>query len=1331
MRDILKIFLTFLMFLTLSACNTDAPVDLQQSVDNNYKFSYSLNNITLYKNLSALSIKPLLENSSIYTYSISPTLPNGLVLNQNNGVISGVPQLPTGAPTIYTVTAKSHLKVTVASITIDVKDEPLTNISYPVNPIKLDIGVFSPMVLPVVTGGTPTHFSIEPNLDPSLGLTFNTTTGQIIGAPLALNTVKTYTVTAYNSGNQISVLLILDIRERAPLSVTYSSTSLQLTRGNPMTPLPPIYNGGRPTKYTVTPELPKGFALNETTGEISGTPALASPLTNYTIIASNTGGSFSFSINISVTDIPPNFGKNASGVYDFVTYTAINPGILGNSIVLNFNNIDDIQTVVNNWNALNPTNQVAHNYVAVNPSPTYVPQVGTVKLNGAFPDFVSYGHVKLTALFPANPSIITLAFDGIKTLNSVVTTWNTANPTNTVSYSPVTPISPSGTLTLSGGLSDQVIYDFSTAAVDALSYNTSSATLTLYKDIPMGTFSPSYEYVSGIASSFSVDKVLPPGIYMDPATGTISGTPVGVISILPYQIIGTNQIGSNGGSDQFTLFIQVVEKAPTSFYYDTNSNNYIKDQAITINKPHFHGSDAYYYEVSPPLPAGLTLDFYNGEIAGTPVQPVTPQVYTITVTNGGGTAQALLTIGVQDQGPGLLTYTNPTMETICNTPFIQNFPQNAGTGIITNYYHLPGPVLPAGVTINPTTGIIGGLPTQATATTEFQIMGTNNSGSTSTSSPAIVYMTVKPEKPDFRYDITQAKKVYDGVTYTAKEYGQKGNDIKLTFNGTSDTIYSVVSNWNLNYPSNKVLEDYSGNDMLKIPPAGTVRLENGSDVIKLFMGQVTTRVPTLTSCALGEYFSNYSLFPSGMSLNPVTGELTSTSETKMTRRQKLSIGATNITDTTIKSVEIQVDYLYDQAFTPASSTFLKFDKTDNFQDLVMFTKKCTGVAPPEICDDGHLIVFKGNSLNEYELYSDTKISLLEVPVDPFGTPEDKKFKPATNYAFNLIVAVDFNADGADDLVLYDKETQKLLLLQNYQANSATIRTFKFVKSFTALPNLTKAITKDLDINGKFEVTFTNNSHKVNVLYWNAEQNDYALNLITFNALDSTSNTDQDEEDDDGSSYGVSSIVDFTLIDANGDGEFYDIVAADANKNRACVIVGEADTVFGDSCTYGFKLKGKPMSLTGADFNQDGLEDIAVLLETGKVDIYFGDGENFSSNYSPLHAEPEISKVIFASSPVGTKIASIDTNDDTFKDIVVTEPGKRTYTLEWDFILNDFRLPLVTEISQMNINAIGLGDYTLPGYSYFACNNVNKSCGITQFQIGTHPIYVEPPEDDDW
>jgi polyhydroxybutyrate depolymerase len=59
---------------------------------------------------------------------------------------------------------------------------------------------------------------------------------------------------------------------------------------------------GTVTSYAVSPALPPGLSLSTSTGHISGTPRSASAQTNYTVTASNSGGTTSFALAITVLD---------------------------------------------------------------------------------------------------------------------------------------------------------------------------------------------------------------------------------------------------------------------------------------------------------------------------------------------------------------------------------------------------------------------------------------------------------------------------------------------------------------------------------------------------------------------------------------------------------------------------------------------------------------------------------------------------------------------------------------------------------------------------------------------------------------------------------------------------------------------------------------------------------------------------------------------------------------------------------------------------------------------------------------------------------------------
>jgi len=67
----------------------------------------------------------------------------------------------------------------------------------------------------------------------------------------------------------------------------------------------------------------------------------------------------------------------ASIVYQTVTYTAVVAGAAGNLIILVFDGVEDIDTVIDTWNTANPTNTVSQDGVG-----TTVPTAATIQLKG-------------------------------------------------------------------------------------------------------------------------------------------------------------------------------------------------------------------------------------------------------------------------------------------------------------------------------------------------------------------------------------------------------------------------------------------------------------------------------------------------------------------------------------------------------------------------------------------------------------------------------------------------------------------------------------------------------------------------------------------------------------------------------------------------------------------------------------------------------------------------------------------------------------------------------------------------------------------------------------
>jgi hypothetical protein len=86
----------------------------------------------------------------------------------------------------------------------------------------------------------------------------------------------------------------------APSALSYSSNPATYTKDTAITANTPTCSGGAVTSYSVSPALPAGLTLNTSSGIISGTPTTLTAAANYTITATNTGGSTPASMSIAV-----------------------------------------------------------------------------------------------------------------------------------------------------------------------------------------------------------------------------------------------------------------------------------------------------------------------------------------------------------------------------------------------------------------------------------------------------------------------------------------------------------------------------------------------------------------------------------------------------------------------------------------------------------------------------------------------------------------------------------------------------------------------------------------------------------------------------------------------------------------------------------------------------------------------------------------------------------------------------------------------------------------------------------------------------------------------
>jgi subtilisin-like proprotein convertase family protein len=409
---------------------------------------------------------------------------------------------------------------------------------------------------PSTSGGGVVRYAVTPKL-PS-GLSMNSITGLISGTPLAPTPAAPYTITATNPDGSTTTSLNITVIDIAPSALTYSSNPATYRIDQAITLNAPTNSGGAVVSYAVTPALPAGLSLSTTTGIISGTPTELSTSANYTITATNTGGSTTAQLNIAVEEggyrntalITINDNAAASpypsaivvpataGTITKVTVTIYGltharqsnldillVGPLGQTVLL----MSDVGAGASVENANLTFDDAAAVSLTTDPVPI---TTGTYKPSNAVnPD-------SFTTPAPLGP------------YGSTLSVFNGTIPTGTWSLY-VMDDQEKNTGSISGGwrLSLQTTAP-PVAAPSALSYSSNPATYT--KDTAIAINTPTSS--GGAVVSYSVSPALPAGLTLNTSTGIISGTPTTLTAPSNYTITATN----SGGSTEAWVSITVV-----------------------------------------------------------------------------------------------------------------------------------------------------------------------------------------------------------------------------------------------------------------------------------------------------------------------------------------------------------------------------------------------------------------------------------------------------------------------------------------------------------------------------------------------------------------------------------------------------------------------------------------------------------------------------------------------------------------------------------------------------------------------------------------------------
>jgi len=643
-----------------------------------------------------------------YTYSISPdittysTHSTGLAFSTTTGQLSGTPTvlIPSTAYTItVTDSAGTPSVPTNQSVNITVGYPALT-LTVPNATVTLQ--QYDPTGLPfqpvTATGGVGTiTYSISPDITTysslPTNLTFSTATGKISGIP-AVQLSATYTITATDSagtpqtGSKTFNLVVSAAPVPPAVTTTLSTTvtfPIALVTGQQAVSLVPVTaSGGTGTvTLTISPSLPSGLKF-QSSGQIIGdpTPSAISPATTYTVTA---------------TDqyiVPQTSSKT------FILSVAAPTAIT-----------------------------------------TTVAAASTTLTQG------------LSTGIPLQPVTATGGFGTLTfTVSPNLPAGLSMDPTGNITGIP-TAFGPSTTYTVTvtdqaGQSNSSSSFNLTVTPVPLTTTLAISSPKTLIQKVKAESFTPVTTNGGYGGNVFSISPTLPSGLTFDTTTGTISGTATVTLSQNTFTVTVTDSFPHTSS----TTFDLIVNAPPTlQLQLDHAAISLTRGQDVSANPPtgyptgglvpvsvaaNYNGYGTITFSINPSaLPTGLT--YANNTISGTPAKLFATSSFTITAVDSiGQTDNKSFSLTVVD--PALVvTATNPT-NTFYQATAITAFNSvtaTGGSGTYTTY--AISPALPTGLSFSTTTGQITGTPTDTSTSSSYTVTVTDSDANTGTATFAI------------------------------------------------------------------------------------------------------------------------------------------------------------------------------------------------------------------------------------------------------------------------------------------------------------------------------------------------------------------------------------------------------------------------------------------------------------------------------------------------------------------------------------------------------------------------------------------------------------------
>jgi len=692
--------------------------------------------------------------TSPYAYSLSSgSLPNGLTLNSSSGVLSGT---PTQAGVFsFTVTATDANSYTgKQSYTLDVVNT-LTATQVIASEVLTQNHAATPFTPVTGSGGTaPLSYSISPALP--TGLSINSSTGAISGTPTVVSAATSYTVTVTDA-NSATATASFSLTVNTAVTATQAIASEALTQNHAATPFTPVTGSGgtAPLSYSISPALPAGLSINSSTGVITGTPTTTSPATSYTVTVTDQNGatataSFTLTVNGAVTATQAIASEALTQDHAATPFTPVTGS--GGTGTLSYSVSPALPAGLSYSTS---TGAITGTPTATSAATSYTVTVTDQNGATATASFTLTVNPKVTATQAIASKSLT-----VNTAATPFTPVTGSGGTGTLSYS-VSPVLPAG---LSLNSSTGAITGTPTTASAATSYTvtvtdqngataTASFTLTVNpavtatqaiasKSLTVNTAATPFTPVTGSGGtaplSYSISPALPAGLSINSSTGAITGTPTVVSAVTSYTVTVTDA-NSATATASFSLTVNTAVTATQAIASEVLTQNHAVSPFTPVTGS--GGTAPLSYSVSPTLPAGLSYNTSTGAITGIPTVVSATAGYTVTVTDqNGATATASFTLTVNSG----ITATAAIPSEVLTYGAAANFTPVTGSGGTGTLSYSISPALPAGLSLNSSTGAVSGTPTAVSAATNYTVTITDQNSATAT---AIFSLAVNQATP--------------------------------------------------------------------------------------------------------------------------------------------------------------------------------------------------------------------------------------------------------------------------------------------------------------------------------------------------------------------------------------------------------------------------------------------------------------------------------------------------------------------------------------------------------------------------------------------------------